>query len=151
MSPNAIPMAKEKGQQLTRRGALHALLPIAVAVVSLVSLLALVQISGVTTSAYDVRRLEQERAGWQQANYQLEAEIARLQSLDRIEKEAKGKQQMVPASEYQFVVVKEIPAPVSGKFAPPSHLKRTDIRRDDDGLSQRLLDWLGSALGFRQR
>ncbi len=150
MPPNAIPMAKEKAHQLPRQSTLPTLLSVAGAVVSLVTLLLLVQTSGITTTGYDVRRLEQERDDWQQVNYQLEAEIARFQSLDRIEKEAKGRLQMAPATDYVFVTVRQIPASAPDELSPPSPVKRTGCRREDESWSQRLLDWLGSALGLRQ-
>ncbi len=151
MSPNVVSVAREKTQQLPRRSALPAILPVAMAIVSSVSLLLLVQTSGVTTTGYDVRRLEQEKEDWQQANFQLEYDIAYLQSLARIEKEATGKLRMSTATDYVFVSVAEIPDASSDRLTPPTHSRLPGLQREEDGWSQRLLDWLGSALGFRDR
>lgn len=67
------------------------------AIVGMTSLLLLVQISGVASMAYEVQRLEDSRLYWQEANYRAETEIARLQSLGRIDEEATSRLKMVPA------------------------------------------------------
>lgn len=149
MASSVLSIAREKMQQLPRRSALPAILTVAMAIVSLVGLLLLVQTSGVTTTGYDVRRLEQEREDWQQANYQIEAEIAYRQSLSRVEKEARDRLKMAPATEYVFVRVAETPYSSPDSLSPPS--RWSNARREEDGWSQHLLDWLGSVLGFRER
>jgi hypothetical protein len=88
-----------------QRKGLSALIPTTIALVGMVSLLLLVQISGVAATAYKVQRLEALRTYWQEANYQAEKEIARLQSLDRIEQEAKGRLKMVAAKNPLYITV----------------------------------------------
>lgn len=101
--------SREKEGGLAHRWGLPALLPTTAAIVSLASLLLLLQSSNVTTSGYDLRRLEAMREDWAQSNYQLEAEIAYLQSLGRVAREAKEKLGMVPATTYLFVTVAKTP------------------------------------------
>ncbi|MBI2865038.1 MAG: hypothetical protein HYX94_10810 [Chloroflexi bacterium] len=152
MVSDAVTVAREEASPSLEgpRRALPAILPVAMAIVSSVSLLLLVQTSGMTTTGYEVKRLEQEREDWQQANYQLAAEVAYLKSLPRIEKEATSRLRMVPATDYLFVSVAKSPE-VSGDGDPPLvQTKRPTVGRDD-GWSQELLDWLGSALGLRDR
>ncbi|MBI2909087.1 MAG: hypothetical protein HYX92_15695 [Chloroflexi bacterium] len=88
-------------------GSLTALLPTTVAIVSLASLLLMVQTSRVATAGYDLNRLSQIRDEWRNRNYQLEAEIARLQSLDYVEKEAVARFTMKPATDHIYVTVTE--------------------------------------------
>ncbi|MDO8674047.1 MAG: hypothetical protein Q7O66_21760 [Dehalococcoidia bacterium] len=149
MSSNLISVARDKGQHLPRRSALPTVLTVAIAIVSSVSLLLLVQTSGMTTTGYDVKRLAIEKVDWQQANYQLESETANLQSLNRIEKEAKGRLHMTPATEYMFVSIAAAPNVSGESLSPPLRSKLPGVRQEDDGWSQQLLDWLGLALGFR--
>lgn len=130
---------------------LPALLPMLVAMISLLSLLLLVQSSGVTTTGYDARRLEQEKNDWYAKNYQLEAEIAGLQSLDRIEQEAKGRLKMVPASSRIFVQANKLPdASLKSDELPPSHIKEktrnTDSSNWFENLIDSLLSWRGQGI-----
>lgn len=78
---------------------LSAILNTSAALVGMTSLLLLVQISGVASMAYEVQRLEDLRTYWQETNYRAEAEMARLQSLGRIQEEATGRLKMVPAKD----------------------------------------------------
>lgn len=107
---------------LPNYSSLTALLPTTVAIISLASLLLLVQTSRVATAGYDLNRQAQTRDEWRNRNYQLEAEIATLQSLDRIEKEAITRFKMKPATEYIYVKVTE-PSKASPplQMQPPSH------------------------------
>jgi cell division protein FtsL len=65
--------------------------------VAAVGLLQVAQTSSATTTGYNLQRLEQTRATKQAQVHQLEAEVAQLTSMDRIEKEAAGRLGMVPA------------------------------------------------------
>ena len=102
---------------------LTALLPTTVAIISLASLLLMVQTSRVATAGYDLTRLAQTRDEWRSRNYQLEAEIATLQSLDRIEKEAVARFKMKPATEYVYVKVAEPPRASPAPGMQPPNLK----------------------------
>lgn len=103
-------------------GSLIALLPTTVAIVSLASLLLVVQTSRVATAGYDLNRQAQIRDEWRNRSYQLEAEVAHLQSLERIEKEAIARFKMKPATEYVYVQVAEPSKAVpASESQPPDH------------------------------
>lgn len=86
------------------------------------ALLQVIQTSNVTTTGYHIQRLEQERLEWQARVHQLEAEVASLASLERIEQEARGRLGMVPAERRLYL---EMNAPVPThqllptRFSPP--------------------------------
>jgi hypothetical protein len=63
----------------------------------LVSLMYLLQTSGVATTGYDIQHLQVERDDWQLRNEQLRFELAKRQSLTWIESEATGRLGMVRA------------------------------------------------------
>jgi hypothetical protein len=83
----------------------------AILVVNLAGLLLLVLVAGITTETYALERLEAERQRWLAGNFELESEAAQLQSLNRIEREAREKLRMVPATDYVYVTVPVAPAP----------------------------------------
>ncbi len=62
---------------------------VAAAAIAIVSLLRVVQTSDATTSSFAIQRLEQEKLEVEAGVGQLEAEVASLASLSRIEQEAK--------------------------------------------------------------
>lgn len=76
------------------------------------SLLLLMQTARVAALSHEVRQLRYTKEDWQRHNAQLEAEIAALASLDRVEQEARGSLGMVPATSHFFVTV-ERPLPAS--------------------------------------
>lgn len=76
-----------------------------VTILSLTSLLLLLQTVKVATTGYDLQQLGQVREDWKQKNHQLRAEISSLQSLAYVQKEAKARFSMVPASNYFYVTV----------------------------------------------
>ncbi|MBI4300830.1 MAG: cell division protein FtsL [Chloroflexi bacterium] len=112
-----IAASKERAQELAGHGDLLAFLPLIMAIVSLASLLLLVQTSRVATAGYDIRRLEQLRESWRQRNYELDVEVSRLQSLERVETEARSRFHMVEPSGYVYVAV-DTPPPVRAEVAP---------------------------------
>jgi hypothetical protein len=63
----------------------------------LVSLMYLLQTSGVATTGYDIQHLQVDRDDWQLRNEQLRFELAKRQSLTWIESEATGRLGMVRA------------------------------------------------------
>jgi hypothetical protein len=63
----------------------------------LVALVYLLQTSSVTTTGYDIQRLQQERNDWLLRNEQLRLELAKRRSLTWIEAEATGRLGMVRA------------------------------------------------------
>jgi cell division protein FtsL len=86
------------------------------------ALLQVVQTSNVTTAGYQIQRLDQERLQWQASVHQLEAEVASLASVDRIEQEARGRLGMVPA-ESRLYLKTNVPVPshqlLPTRFSPP--------------------------------
>jgi cell division protein FtsL len=66
--------------------------------------------SRATSTSTDIRQLERARDDWEARSQELQAEIAFLGSLDRIEKEARGRLGMVPPTETIYVTVDQ-PAP----------------------------------------
>ena len=119
--------AIDNAWQLPRHGELIALVPVVVAIISLASFLLLVQTSRVAALGYEIHQLGQIREEWIQRNYELEAEIATLQSLDRIEREAKARFNMIPATKYVYVSVdKPSQASASWQMLPPSYPKLED-------------------------
>ena len=125
---------------LARPRSLLSLLPTAAAVLGLVSLLLSVQTSRVTTSGYDIRRLEQVRQEWRDRNHVLEAEISSLKSLDRVEREAKEVLKMVPATRYIYVVVEEA-APSGAATLPRDQQELTEPPPWWRVLWRRIIPW----------
>jgi cell division protein FtsL len=107
-----------EGRQL----GLPSLVIICVVVIGLAGLLPLLVSSKVVHTSEDIRQLESTRDDWEARTQELEAEIAVLGSLDRIEKEARQRLGMVPPEETIYVTVDQ-PAPekqiVPQRFLPP--------------------------------
>jgi hypothetical protein len=72
-------------------------LPSILVAACLVSLMYLLQTSGIATAGYDIQRLQVERDEWQLRNEQLRLELAKRRSLTWIESEATGRLGMVRA------------------------------------------------------
>ena len=126
---------RSEGRQLS----LPSLVTICLVVIGLAGLLPLIQSSQVTSTSSDVRQLERASNDWEARLQELQAEVAFLGSLDRIEKEARERLGMAPPSETVYVVVDE-PAPetqlVPLRFLPP---KKEQPRQEDS--------WWESILG----
>jgi cell division protein FtsL len=90
---------------------LRRVLALAVGAVALLALLQVIQTSDATSTGYAIQRLEQERQDRSADVHRLEAEVATLASLDRVEREAKDRLGLVPAEKVIY-----LQAPV----APPS-------------------------------
>jgi len=119
------PIAQEAARPLPWHTAVPLFVPSLVAVASLTALLLLVQMGGVTVTGYDIRRLEEIRSDWEHNNYLLEAYIADLQSLDRIEHLARERLRMVKATQHIFLTVPTSPTKRwIPEEMPPSHVKR---------------------------
>lgn len=107
----------DRARRLPQHSGLTALLPTTIACVSLASLLLLVQTSLVTSTGYDIERLQEIRDDWKQKNYQLEYEIAAFKSLDRIEREA-VRLNMAPATQHVYI---KVDVPSQAKLTPEIH------------------------------
>ena len=93
-----------------RQPGLPSLVIICVVVIGLAGLLPLLLSSMVIHTSGDVRQLEGVRNDWNARIQELEAEIAVLGSLDRIEKEARQRLGMVPPDDTVYLTVDQ-PAP----------------------------------------
>jgi len=90
-------------------------------VVALIGLLQVVQTSNATTTGYSLDRLEQQRLDYQAQVHQLEADVASLTSMERIEAEARGRLGMVPAENVINLEVHKQPPEqqlIPRRFAP---------------------------------
>lgn len=121
---------------------------VGISIISVVSFLMLIQTSGVASAGYDVQHLEETRDHWRSMNYELEAEAARLQSLDRVDKEARAKLKMVPSGIPLFVSV----GVVAPSTNPPIETRRPDANAapgvkvlQADGF-QGLMNWIAAKI-----
>ncbi|MFQ5878613.1 MAG: hypothetical protein ACE5IZ_00335 [Dehalococcoidia bacterium] len=115
-----------EGQARARRNPLVRNLPLllalALVLVGLAGLLPLRLSTNATTTSLSIRRLEQIEADWRLRNLQLEQDIVALGSLDRIEREARQRLGLVPASRTLQIAVAATssPAPhLPSRFLPP--------------------------------
>lgn len=126
---------------LLRAPGLPALLIAAVIAVGVAALVPLIQSSLATTTNANIRALERQRADWQARIHELELEVARLGSLERIEQEAINRLKMVPPEEVRYIVV-DVPAPTErrlpSRFLPPER----EEERASPSLWERLFGWL---------
>jgi len=117
-------------------------LTIALVTVGLAGLLPLLQSSQTTTIGYNIRQLERERNDWQARTHELEAEIASLAALDRIEEEARQRLGM-EAPEHTVYLTVDVASPESqpipDRFLPP---KKQASAKEDQSWWQSLLDLL---------
>jgi cell division protein FtsL len=93
-----------------RLRSLRRILALALAAVVLLMLLQVIQSSGATSTSYNIRRLEQQRQDLSAQVHSLEAEVATLTSLDRVEREARDRLGMVPAENVLYLEV-NVPPP----------------------------------------
>ncbi len=127
-------------------GVLHSpslpvLLILAAVVVGMAALLPLVQSSGATSTAGDIRQLEQEKTDWRARVRALELDVAGLGSLTRIEQEATKRWKMAPAKEINYISV-NVPA-AEPRRLPSRYLPQT--RKPEDSsppLWKELLGWI---------
>ena len=101
---------------------LPVILTVAAMIIGLAALLPLLQSSGATSVAGRIYGLERERTGWQARVRELELEIARMGSLDRVEQEAKTRLQMEAPKEVRYLTVDSPPpreAKLPSRFLPP--------------------------------
>lgn len=83
---------------------------VALTLVAAIALLQVLQSSSVAHTAKDMRRLELQQSTLQAEIHQLEADVAVLSSLDRIERAARDRLGMAPAENVTYVAV-SVPAP----------------------------------------
>ncbi|MGQ9573446.1 MAG: septum formation initiator family protein [Dehalococcoidia bacterium] len=129
------PAPPAKGQSLS----MPLVFTIALVTIGLAGLLPLLQSSQATTTGHTISQLERQRNHWQARIHELEAEVASLASLDRIEREARERLKMQPAEHVIYLTV-DVPKPeshpVPARFLPPTH----DSSTEDRSWWQELLD-----------
>jgi cell division protein FtsL len=112
------PAPSAKGRPLS----MPLVLTIALVAVGLAALLPLLQSSQATTTGYNIRELERQRNDWEARIHELEAEVASLASLDRIENEAHERLNMQAPEDTLYITV-DLPAPdsqpIPERFLPP--------------------------------
>lgn len=133
----ALPSARVTGGLPWR-----ALLIAAAALVLGVALLQVNQFSAVTGTGYQIEDLRRERAAKQAANRDLEAEVARLSSLARVDIEARTRLGMTPAARVmQLQIAGDVPdrQTLPTRFLPAG---AASAAADGPPLWKRLLDLL---------
>jgi len=93
-----------------RTWSLPRILVLAFGAAALLGLLQVIQTSDATSTGYTINRLEQERLDWSAQVHRLEAEVATLTSLERVEREARDRLGMVPAENVLYLEV-DVPPP----------------------------------------
>ncbi len=91
-------------------------LTIAFLAAALLSLFYLGQTSDIAASGYDIARLQEQKQTLEMQNEQLRLQVAQLQSLDRIDREASSRLHMGPPEREVFVSA----PPISIPTPPPS-------------------------------
>lgn len=112
------------------------------ALVILGALLQVNQFSAVTGTGYEIEQLKRERATSQAENHELEAEVARLSSLARVDIEARVRLGMTPAKQtIHMQVTGAVPdhQTLPTRFLPP---ESAAVEPDDPPLWKRLADLL---------
>jgi cell division protein FtsL len=117
-------------------------LTIALVAVGLAALLPLLQSSQATTTGYSIRQLERQRNDWEARIHELEAQVASLASLDRIEKDAHDRLNMQAPEDTVYITVDVAgpeSQPIPERFLPP---KNQETSQADKSWWQSLLDLL---------
>ena len=135
----AAPKLKTAGRRLQ----LMPLLIVAAALVIVLSLLRVVQTSQATTASFAMLTLQQEKLELDTSVKQLEAEVATLSSLERIEREATRLGLELP-DRVSYVSVSEVWPATAGDLLParfaPINKDTVDGSPDDAGWWQRSLN-----------
>jgi cell division protein FtsB len=107
-----------------RLGSLRRVLLLAFAALALLGLLQVNQAGDATRAGYAIRSLEREREGWSTQVRKLEAEVAALTALERVEREARYRLGLVPADERIYLEV-SVPPPEQ-QLVPRRYLEPED-------------------------
>lgn len=127
---------------LLRADNLPVILTIAAMVVGIAALIPLVQSSASTSTAGDIRRLEQEKIAWRTQLQELELEIARMGSLDWIETQARLRFKMRPPDDSIYIHV-DSPPPEARKL-PARYLPQESAGAIEEGSSvwEQMFGWM---------
>jgi hypothetical protein len=119
----------------------RAWVPLVILVTGLVLLLYSMQLGSMTTSGYDLQRLQSERNEWRQRNEQLQLELAKVQSLAWIEVEAVRRLGMEKADRVTFL---EIAPPAKAAGAGEAAAEQIAVNAASAGRFPDLLSiWRG--------
>lgn len=127
---------------LLRPQNLPVVLTIAAMVVGIAALLPLVQSSESTSTAGDIRQLEQDKTSWQIRLQELEVDIARMGSLDWIEAQARFRFKMGPPQDTMYISVDS--APPEARRIPSRFLPQEQTTEPESTTSvwEDLFGWL---------
>ena len=109
----ALPAPRAFGRQISRRTLIIGVALLAVTAAAM----QVNQFSRATSTSYAIDALARERATKQAQNQELEAEVAQLASLSRVEQEARGRLGLVPAKRTIYLDVNQ-PAPAGDDTVP---------------------------------
>jgi hypothetical protein len=118
-------------------------LPVAIAIIVALGLVRIIQSSEATTTNYSIQDLEQQQLEARTVNSELEGDIARLSSLDRIQREAERLGFVRP--EDQDLVTVNAPPPeleIPGPGSAGEREESTGEGADDSGWLDDALDLL---------
>lgn len=122
-------------------GGLPVALSLAAVVIGIAALLPLIQSSGATSKAGRVDALEEQRTASQAQLRELEVEVARLGSLERIEQEARTRLGMETPKQTHFIPM-DVPGPEPLK-APSRYLPQEPQQSNtNSSLWEDLFGWL---------
>jgi len=130
---NRIFEAPRYRPNLSLRLELRPILYVTGAAVVVLALLQVVQTSDVATTSFAMRRQERERLELQTRVRQMEAEVASLSSLGRVQQEAQARLGLVPPGERRSLRV-NAPAPAPEELLP-TRFAPTRVAEGDGGGS----------------
>lgn len=121
------PVARPLSQPLNLRPVLIG----ALCVIGVVGLFQVMQTGDATTTGYSLRSLDQERLALQAEVHGLEAEVAALTSIERIEREARGRLGMAPPEHVLSLEVQMDPP--THQLVPERYLTEVEEPTPDGG------------------
>lgn len=116
--------SQEIARGFGRRVGLPGLGIVAATLVAAAALLPVAQSSSATSAGHQIRDLEVRRADLTASIYASQSEVATLGSIDRIEREARGRLGMVPAERWMYV---SAPAPPPVAVMPARYLNTSEV------------------------
>lgn len=102
-----------------------------VCVIGMAGLFQVMQTGDATTTGYSVRGLEQQRLTLQAQVHDLEAEVAALTSIERVEREARGRMGMTPPEQVMMLEVEA--KPPTHQLVPERYLTEVEEPTPDGG------------------
>jgi cell division protein FtsL len=131
------PAPRAKGRPL----GMPVVLTIILVAVGLAAFLPLLQASQAVYTNDNIRQLERQRNDWEARSHELEAEIASLAALDRIEKEARQRLKM-QAPEHTLYLSVDVASPESQPIPARFLPNKQESAKEEKSWWQSLLDLL---------